>query len=120
MDNQITQQLKQAKGACRLMQNTDRETKEKALALIAKTLVAHQDMILEENQKDVAMAQENGISEAMVDRLLLTKERIEAMAQDILKVIKLDDPIGTVVREIHRPNNLIIKQIRIPIGVKDQ
>lgn len=117
MDNQITQQLKQAKGACRLMQNTDRETKEKALALIAKALVAHQDMILEENQKDVAMAQKNGISEAMVDRLLLTKERIEAMAQDILKVIKLDDPIGTVVREIHRPNNLIIKQIRIPIGV---
>lgn len=117
MDNQITEQLKLAKGACRLMQNIDKETKEKALKLIAKALVGHVDMILEENQKDIAMAKENGISDAMVDRLLLNKERIQAMADDIMNVVKLDDPIGTVVREIHRPNNLIIKQIRIPIGV---
>mgnify|MGYP000517882041 FL=1 len=53
----------------------------------------------------------------MVDRLLLNKERIEAMAKDILKVIDLQDPIGTLVREIKRPNGLVIQQIRIPLGV---
>ena len=49
-------------------------------------------------------AKNNGIKESMVDRLLLNKERIEAMAKDILKVIDLQDPIGTLVREIKRPN----------------
>lgn len=117
MDNQITEQLKLAKGACRSMQNIDKETKEKALKLISKALLDHIDVILEENQKDIDMAKDNGISEAMVDRLRLTQDRIEAMASDILKVVALDDPIGSIVREIHRPNNLVIKQIRIPIGV---
>lgn len=117
MDNQITEQLKLAKTACRSMQNINNETKEKALKLISKALLDHIDVILEENQKDIDMARDNGISEAMVDRLRLTQARIEAMARDILKVIALDDPIGSIVREIHRPNNLVIKQIRIPIGV---
>lgn len=117
MENIITEQLKQAKNACRNMQNIDKDTKEKALKHISEALMNHMDLILEENQKDIDHAKENGISEAMIDRLKLTKDRIEAMSHDILKVIKLDDPIGSVVREIHRPNNLIIKQIRIPIGV---
>lgn len=117
MENQIVEQLKLAKNACREMQNINKDIKEKALKLIARALISHMDLILEENQKDINMAKENGISDAMVDRLKLTQERIEAMSSDILKVMKLDDPIGSVVREIHRPNNLIIKQIRIPIGV---
>lgn len=117
MENIIIEQLKQAKAACRQMQNIDRETKEKALKRISNALLHHMSVILEANQKDIDNAKDNGISDAMVDRLRLTKERIEAMAKDILKVIQLDDPIGSVVREIHRPNNLIIKQIRIPIGV---
>ena len=74
-------------------------------------------MIIQENQKDIAEAKNNGIKESMVDRLLLNKERIEAMAKDILKVIDLQDPIGTLVREIKRPNGLVIQQIRIPLGV---
>lgn len=117
MENQIVEQLKLAKNACREMQNINKDIKEKALKLIARALISHMDLILEENQKDINMAKENGISDAMIDRLKLTQERIEAMSSDILKVMKLDDPIGSVVREIHRPNNLIIKQIRIPIGV---
>ena len=62
------------------------------------------------------MRQGNGISEAMVDRLLLTRSRIESIANDVLKVAGLHDCIGEVVREIKRPNGLIIKQVRIPIG----
>ena len=117
MENIIIEQLKQAKAACRQMQNIDRETKEKALKRISHALLHQMNVILEANQKDIDHAKDNGISDAMVDRLRLTEERIEAIAKDILKVIQLDDPIGSVVREIHRPNNLIIKQIRIPIGV---
>ena len=117
MENIIIEQSKQAKAACRQMQNIDRETKEKALKRISHALLHQMNVILEANQKDIDHAKDNGISDAMVDRLRLTEERIEAIAKDILKVIQLDDPIGSVVREIHRPNNLIIKQIRIPIGV---
>lgn len=117
MENIIIEQLKQAKASCRQMQNIDGKTKERALKRISDALIHHMNFILEANAKDIEKAKDNGISDAMVDRLRLTKERIEAMAKDILKVIQLDDPIGSVVREIHRPNNLIIKQIRIPIGV---
>lgn len=117
MENIIIEQLKQAKATCRQMQNIDGKTKERALKRISDALIHHMNFILEANAKDIEKAKDNGISEAMVDRLQLTEQRIEAMAKDILKVIQLDDPIGSVVREIHRPNNLIIKQIRIPIGV---
>ncbi|MGN1182647.1 MAG: gamma-glutamyl-phosphate reductase, partial [Faecalibacillus sp.] len=117
MENIIIEQLKQAKASCRQMQNIDGKTKERALKRISDALIHHMNFILEANAKDIEKAKDNGISEAMVDRLQLTEQRIEAMAKDILKVIQLDDPIGSVVREIHRPNNLVIKQIRIPIGV---
>ena len=53
----------------------------------------------------------------MLDRLLLNKERIIAMANDVFKLTQLEDPIGQVIREIHRPNGLKIKQVRVPIGV---
>ncbi|MDD8048963.1 MAG: glutamate-5-semialdehyde dehydrogenase [Thomasclavelia sp.] len=108
--------LKNAKYACRDMQKVSKEDKAKALKAISNALKDNCDYILEENSKDIALAKDNGIKEAMIDRLLLTKDRIESMSNDILKVIELDDPIGTLVREIKRPNGLIIKQIRIPIG----
>ena len=112
----IEEQLKQAKLACRKMQNIDKDTKIKALEAISKNLISNIDYIVAENKKDVACAKENGISEAMVDRLLLTRSRIESIANDVLKVAGLHDCIGEVVREIKRPNGLIIKQVRIPIG----
>ena len=108
----IKEQLKEAKKACRFMQNVKPEVKNISEALIQKS-----ELIIQENQKDIAEAKNNGIKESMVDRLLLNKERIEAMAKDILKVIDLQDPIGTLVREIKRPNGLVIQQIRIPLGV---
>ena len=92
------------------------DTKIKALEAISKNLISNIDYIVAENKKDVACAKENGISEAMVDRLLLTRSRIESIANDVLKVAGLHDCIGEVVREIKRPNGLIIKQVRIPIG----
>lgn len=113
----IKEQLKEAKNASRYMQNIKPKDKHQALKNISDALIEKSDMIIQENQKDIQAAKENGIKESMVDRLLLNKERIEVMAQDILKVIDLQDPIGTLVREIKRPNGLIIQQRRIPLGV---
>ena len=113
----IEKQLKQAKRACLKMQNIDSQTKIKALQKISSNLLSNVDYIINENKKDIANAKENGISDAMVDRLLLTKERIESIARDVLKVADLNDCIGEVIREIKRPNSLLIKQVRIPIGV---
>lgn len=113
----IEKQLKQAKRACLKMQNIDSQTKIKALQKISSNLLSNVDYIINENKKDIANAKENGISDAMVDRLLLTKERIESIARDVLKIADLDDCIGEVIREIRRPNGLLIKQVRIPIGV---
>ena len=113
----IEEQLKQAKLACRKMQNIDKYTKMDALDAISKGLLDNIDYILGENAKDVANAKYNGISEAMVDRLLLTEERIRAIAKDVEKVADLRDCIGEVIRKIERPNGLVINQVRIPIGV---
>lgn len=113
----IEKQLKQAKRACLKMQNIDSQTKIKALQKISSNLLSNVDYIINENKKDIANAKENGISDAMVDRLLLTKERIESIARDVLKIADLNDCIGEVIREIKRPNGLLIKQVRIPIGV---
>lgn len=113
----IEEQLKQAKFACRKMQNIDKYTKMDALDAISKALLENTDYILGENAKDIANARDNGISEAMIDRLLLTRQRIEAIAKDVEKVADLKDCIGETVRKIERPNGLIIKQVRIPIGV---
>ena len=106
----IKEQLKEAKKACRFMQNVKPKVKNKALKNISEALI-------QKSEKDIAEAKNNGIKESMVDRLLLNKERIESMAKDILKVIDLQDPIGTLVREIKRPNGLVIQQIKIPLGV---
>ena len=89
----IREQLKEAKKACRFMQNVKPEVKNKALKNISEALIQKSELIIQENQKDIAEAKNNGIKESMVDRLLLNKERIEAMAKDILKVIDLTKPL---------------------------
>lgn len=113
----IEKQLEKAKLACRKMQIVDSITKNKALKAISENLLKNIDYIVSENQKDLVYARNNGISEAMCDRLLLNQERIESIANDVLKIAALDDCINQVVQEINRPNGLLIKQIRIPIGV---
>ena len=117
MDQGLEKQLKKAKEASKAMMKVDTQTKNKALEAIADALKKNISIIIEENKKDIANAKDNGISEAMVDRLLLTKERIEGIANDVLKVATLHDPIGEVISEFERPNGLKIKQVRVPIGV---
>lgn len=117
MDKELELLLQRAKCSSREMLRVDTHVKNEALVSISQALLNNIDRIIEANQKDIDHALKNGLSDAMVDRLLLNKERIESMASDVIKLTTLDDPIGQVIREIHRPNGLFIQQVRVPIGV---
>ncbi|MFR5259723.1 MAG: glutamate-5-semialdehyde dehydrogenase, partial [Streptococcus salivarius] len=84
---------------------------------VAKALVAESAYIITENAKDMANAKENGISEIMQDRLLLTEDRIAGIAEGVRQVADLQDPIGQVVRGYTNLDGLKIVQKRVPMGV---
>ena len=93
------------------------QEKNKVLLHVAESLVKQTEMILQGNRKDIQVAKENGIREAMIDRLSLSKERIEAMAEGIRQIAALPDPVGEVLESFHRPNGLHITKVRVPLGV---
>ena len=117
MNEKLLEQLHNAKKATRQMMNMPTEIKNQALKSIADHLQNHVLDIIKENQKDIENAKSNGMSQAMIDRLLLNEERIMSMSYDVLKLIDLNDPVGEVIREIKRPNGLLIRQVRIPMGI---
>ncbi|CAD7773827.1 MAG: Gamma-glutamyl phosphate reductase [Candidatus Methanoperedenaceae archaeon GB37] len=73
--------------------------------------------LLEANAKDVAYAQEKGLSKAMIDRLTLTEDRVEGMINNLYEVIALPDPVGNITKMWLRPNGLKVGRMRIPLGV---
>ncbi|MBQ4529877.1 MAG: glutamate-5-semialdehyde dehydrogenase [Lachnospiraceae bacterium] len=93
------------------------EEKNKALLAVADGLVADAEMILAENAKDIENAKVNHMAAGLIDRLLLTKERIEAMAEGLREVVALEDPIGEILETFERPNGLKVVQKRVPLGV---
>lgn len=117
MDKILEKQLILAKKASRQMLQINTDTKNKALNCISQALLSHIPDIIEANQRDIQKANDNHMSTAMIDRLLLDEERITHIARDVKKLTTLNDPIGDIIREIHRPNGLLIKQVRVPIGV---
>ena len=93
------------------------EEKNRALSEAAKGLLADMDRILDANEKDVREGEAKGMHPGLVDRLRLTKERIEAMAEGIRQVGGLPDPVGEVLDRFVRPNGLQIEKRRVPLGV---
>jgi glutamate-5-semialdehyde dehydrogenase len=108
---------KNAKSAEAAIATASAQTKNDALAAIAKALIAEQDLIISENAKDLAAADENGVSKAMQDRLRLDEKRIADMAKGIDELIAMNDPIGEVIGGWTRPNGLRICKTRVPLGV---
>ena len=106
-----------AKNAEVILRNLESEKKNQALLLAADTLTEQAGFLLEENDKDIRQAKENGMPEGLVDRLLLTEERIRAMAEGLRQIAGLEDPIGEVLGMKKRPNGLLIGQKRVPLGV---
>lgn len=107
----------QAKVAGRQIAKLSTAAKNDLLNQVAKALVAESAYIITENAKDMANAKENGISEIMQDRLLLTEDRIAGIAEGVRQVADLQDPVGQVVRGYTNLDGLKIVQKRVPMGV---
>lgn len=105
-----------AKKACPALMAADTVSKRQALMYMADSLVEHTDCILKANEGDVLRAK-GVISDVMTDRLLLTQDRIQSMADGIRQVAQLDDPVGRVLKEYTRADGLNIQKISVPFGV---
>ena len=112
----LEQMGQNAKQAARFLL-TAGELKNKALLLIADALTANADEIVKANDIDIKTARENGTREALIDRLTLTRSRIEGMADGVRQVAALADPTGVVLSGSTRPNGLRIEKVRVPLGV---
>lgn len=91
--------------------------KNNALTKIADLIIDNKDYIISENNKDMENGRAAGMKQGLLDRLLLTPERIEGMAEGVRKVVSLDDPVGEVISMWERPNGLRIGKKRVPLGV---
>ena len=93
------------------------QKKNDALRAIAQALVAKSDFILAQNALDLARAKQNGMADSLVDRLALDDARIAGMAEGVLQVVALEDPIGQTLEKFVRPNGITVQKIRVPLGV---
>ena len=108
--------LQKARGAKGAMALADTETKNRALLAMADALLEHQQAILTANEADLEAAR-GTISEVMLDRLALSRERIAGMAQGIREVAALPDPVGTVLQRVERPSGIVVEKTAVPMGV---
>lgn len=106
-----------AKNASRELSLKTTTEKNAVLRSMAKGLILSTEDIIKENKKDISLAKKAGLSNALIDRLLLTKERIEKMAEGVHQVSLLPDPVGKVIDHWKRPNGLAITKISVPIGL---
>ena len=108
--------LKEAKAAKSVLCSLNTEEKNKALLKMADALEENCDAILEANAKDMEKAK-GTISDVMLDRLCLTKERIKGMADGIREVVELPDPVGEVLARVERPSGIVVEKTAVPMGV---
>ena len=113
----VVQAARRAKVAAALLAPLPRRTKDAALLAMADALVANSAKIIQANAEDLAAGRAAGTTEALLDRLALTDQRVTAMADGLRHVATLPDPVGEVVRGSTLPNGLELRQIRVPLGV---
>ena len=108
---------KRAKAAARKLATITSDAKNKALLALADALIANASYIIEENQKDLVIGKENHLTDALLDRLALTADRIDAIANSIRQIVTLPDPVGRVLAERQLANGLRLTKVSVPIGV---
>ena len=113
----VRQAAQRARTAAAIIAPLPRAAKDAALLAVADALRARAAEVVAANAEDVARARADGVSDAIVDRLTLTEERIAGVASDVRDVAKLPDPVGEVVRGSTLPNGLELRQVRVPLGV---
>lgn len=105
------------KNAASILTQASAATINNALTDLAQNILTRTDKIIAANEKDVKGAQAKGLTPALIDRLTLDKSRIEAIAQSVIEIVKLDDPVGHILETTTRPNGLQIDKVSVPIGV---
>ena len=108
---------RRAKAASRKLAILSTSKKNEALQAVAAAMIANSASIIAANEIDMVNAKENGMSEALLDRLFVNEARVKAMADGILQVADLKDPVGEVLSMTNRPNGLMIGKKRVPLGV---
>lgn len=99
------------------LQKTAADRKDRALKAAAEELLVQKEKILAANQTDISKAEKEGMSSGLLDRLRLTEERIEAMAEGLCQIAEMPDFLGEVMERFERPNGLLIEKVRVPMGV---
>ena len=117
MNEYLEQTGREAKEAEVTVRNLSTEKKNEVLCAVADKLLQRTEEILKANEEDVKNGRENHMPESLVDRLLLTEDRILGIADGLRQIAKLDDPVGEVTGMKKRPNGLMIGQKRVPLGV---
>jgi glutamate-5-semialdehyde dehydrogenase len=113
----VTEKARTAKLASRMLANISTEIKNAALFRMAKGLEDAEASLISENRRDLAGAEQKGLSKAMIDRLTLNTARIKAMADGLREIAALPDPVGEITRMWRRPNGMEVGRMRVPIGL---
>jgi glutamate-5-semialdehyde dehydrogenase len=108
---------KRAQAASRTLCRASTEQKNAALLYLSERIISSGDAILAANQLDISDGQRNGLSPAMLDRLTLNKPRLQGIADDLSKVVELNDPVGEIFEQTVLPNGLQVHKQRVPLGV---
>ncbi len=117
IQSEIMQIGSKAKKAARILANSSTEIRNQALFYAAESLRNNKVALLKANQKDMDYAQQKNLSKAMLDRLFLNDERIEAMAVGLEQIAELKDPVGEIISSWKCPNGLKVERVRTPLGV---
>ena len=113
----VQEQARKARSAALTLGSATRATKDAALLAMADALAKSETAVLEANARDVARAEANGTSAALIDRLRLTPDRIAGMVEGLRDLAALPDPVGDVVRGWTNANGVQVRQVRVPFGV---
>ena len=115
--NSTLEIAKKVRAASREIMTAGTEKKNLALSLIADELLKSRAFILAENEKDLALAEKNGMSKSMLDRLALSEERINGISSAVRELVNAQDPVGKILDGSVRPNGLKIEKVSVPLGV---
>lgn len=115
--SQIEEQALAASKAARELATVTTQVKNEALKAMAEALCLCKNYILAENKSDMESGRQNGMRESMLDRLMLTEGRIEAMAEGLRQVGELSDPVGEIISGRKLANGLVVTKVRVPLGV---
>ena len=117
LSKKILKMVKKAKLASRRVSLIETSVKNEALKQMASALLQRSTYLIKENTKDVNEARRQGYAAALIDRLTLNEKRVKDMAQCLIDTATLPDPVGEQIKVFKRPNGLLIKKVRTPIGV---